>query len=149
MVVFFQAEDGKRVRLVTGVQTCALPISADARGAFEKIPPHHRLGPEAALGRAYAFYDEGRWPDALAAFGEAAKRLRGRPALLAEVRVRQAEAHYNMRNYARAGEMYRKTLKEFPDGRMAKTAALRLGEMQFRRANYQEAENTLDRKSVV
>ncbi len=129
-------------RFWRGEALLRLKRPADARGAFEKIPPHHRLGPEAALGWAYAFYDEGRWPDALAAFGEAAKRLRGRPALLAEVRVRQAEAHYNMRNYARAGEMYRKTLKEFPDGRMAKTAALRLGEMQFRRANYQEAENT-------
>src|SRR5471032_3561961 len=31
-VVFFQAEDGIRVRDVTGVQTCALPISGHARG---------------------------------------------------------------------------------------------------------------------
>src|SRR2546426_3527897 len=30
---FFQAEDGIRDYKVTGVQTCALPISADARGA--------------------------------------------------------------------------------------------------------------------
>ena len=29
MVFFFQAEDGIRDRLVTGVQTCALPILAD------------------------------------------------------------------------------------------------------------------------
>src|SRR5690349_25111871 len=31
---FFQAEDGIRVLYVTGVQTCALPISRMARGAF-------------------------------------------------------------------------------------------------------------------
>src|SRR5256885_3989455 len=30
---FFQAEDGIRDYKVTGVQTCALPISADRRGA--------------------------------------------------------------------------------------------------------------------
>src|SRR2546425_8689382 len=29
---FFQAEDGIRDKLVTGVQTCALPISFDAHG---------------------------------------------------------------------------------------------------------------------
>src|SRR5258708_15982687 len=31
---FFQAEDGIRDDLVTGVQTCALPISPDARRGF-------------------------------------------------------------------------------------------------------------------
>src|SRR2546423_4639275 len=30
--VFFQAEDGIRDKLVTGVQTCALPISGGSRG---------------------------------------------------------------------------------------------------------------------
>src|SRR5205823_11244463 len=30
VIFFFQAEDGIRDKLVTGVQTCALPISADA-----------------------------------------------------------------------------------------------------------------------
>ena len=129
-------------RFWRGEALLRLKRPADARKAFEKIPLNHNLGPEAALGRAYTFYDEGRWSDALAAFGEVAERLRGRPALLAEARVRQAEAHYNMRDYARAGEIYRKTLKGSPDGRMAETAALRLGEMQFRRANYKEAERT-------
>ena len=31
-IFFFQAEDGIRDRLVTGVQTCALPISGSANG---------------------------------------------------------------------------------------------------------------------
>src|SRR5687767_15665458 len=31
---FFQAEDGIRDKLVTGVQTCALPISANSAPAF-------------------------------------------------------------------------------------------------------------------
>ena len=32
MIFFFQAEDGIRDRLVTGVQTCALPISVGRTG---------------------------------------------------------------------------------------------------------------------
>src|SRR5438552_19159918 len=36
---FFQAEDGIRDDLVTGVQTCALPIYADAE------PQHRQKGP--------------------------------------------------------------------------------------------------------
>src|SRR5205823_7721551 len=38
----FQAEDGIRDKLVTGVQTCALPISAVGRGRLppELRPPH-------------------------------------------------------------------------------------------------------------
>src|SRR6266404_9760917 len=35
---FFQAEDGIRDKLVTGVQTCALPISRIERGAVSKAP---------------------------------------------------------------------------------------------------------------
>ena len=34
-VCFFQAEDGIRDRLVTGVQTCALPISDLTTVSFE------------------------------------------------------------------------------------------------------------------
>src|SRR2546425_6098139 len=33
---FFQAEDGIRDKLVTGVQTCALPISGEYRALVEK-----------------------------------------------------------------------------------------------------------------
>src|SRR2546428_3418347 len=35
---FFQAEDGIRDLIVTGVQTCALPISADARWHARGVP---------------------------------------------------------------------------------------------------------------
>ena len=35
-VFFFQAEDGIRDDLVTGVQTCALPISSQTRGSVSK-----------------------------------------------------------------------------------------------------------------
>src|SRR5207244_9618598 len=34
LIFFFQAEDGIRDDLVTGVQTCALPISCLSRGIF-------------------------------------------------------------------------------------------------------------------
>src|SRR5438046_10664396 len=42
---FFQAEDGIRDWSVTGVQTCALPISAllRDRGAADRRPQHPRL----------------------------------------------------------------------------------------------------------
>src|SRR5207245_6121346 len=45
---FFQAEDGIRDATVTGVQTCALPISdRDRRVDEEDRPPAHVLGQEA------------------------------------------------------------------------------------------------------
>src|SRR5437867_9315602 len=43
MVFFFQAEDGIRDRTVTGVQTCALPISAAERGWGLVGPPKVEL----------------------------------------------------------------------------------------------------------
>src|SRR5699024_11640950 len=39
--IFFQAEDGIRYRNVTGVQTCALPISEDPAA---RLPSRHHLG---------------------------------------------------------------------------------------------------------
>src|SRR5699024_12024178 len=39
---FFQAEDGIRDRNVTGVQTCALPISSRADPSMIPPPPGHR-----------------------------------------------------------------------------------------------------------
>src|SRR5438034_10558428 len=45
---FFQAEDGIRDHCVTGVQTCALPISKPARlrlSASEKTPAKTRITP--------------------------------------------------------------------------------------------------------
>src|SRR5215217_6451963 len=56
---FFQAEDGIRDIGVTGVQTCALPISADAAGAIVQVG--YMRGHAAALADARA---------ALAQFGE-------------------------------------------------------------------------------
>src|SRR5207249_11465120 len=51
IVFFFQAEDGIRGRNVTGVQTCALPISRIApikkRARIELKPPPTRAGPAA------------------------------------------------------------------------------------------------------
>src|SRR5205823_8197855 len=42
---FFQAEDGIRDKLVTGVQTCALPISADSweHGSGASLGPEHGI----------------------------------------------------------------------------------------------------------
>src|SRR2546425_8053338 len=47
MFFFFQAEDGIRDKLVTGVQTCALPISSLQRSGFVPIwwRCHSLIGP--------------------------------------------------------------------------------------------------------
>src|SRR5205823_11075131 len=59
--VFFQAEDGIRDKLVTGVQTCALPISlaggllgarASPGPRAPRSPPVRALAPAAAGGRS-------------------------------------------------------------------------------------------------
>src|SRR5699024_12059694 len=42
IVFFFQAEDGIRYRNVTGVQTCALPISRCRRGGTGDVPHPRR-----------------------------------------------------------------------------------------------------------
>src|SRR6266850_5882236 len=54
---FFQAEDGIRDYKVTGVQTCALPISARWLverfvGELESAPVHGHERPRAQIGRA-------------------------------------------------------------------------------------------------
>src|SRR5207248_8857228 len=51
---FFQAEDGIRDRTVTGVQTCALPISSEALG---RHPATEHVSPLIAL-RAIAGADD-------------------------------------------------------------------------------------------
>src|SRR2546430_4339852 len=54
---FFQAEDGIRDLTVTGVQTCALPISAGVTGRLCRIPTLARLGIVRRLGpyRRFAY----------------------------------------------------------------------------------------------
>src|SRR5207244_8029690 len=79
---FFQAEDGIRDDLVTGVQTCALPISACREHAAEA----RELGRELGVGLAEVW--------AIAALGELELGL-GRPAVaceyLEELRARLRE----------------------------------------------------------
>src|SRR5207253_6752499 len=59
--VFFQAEDGIRDGHVTGVQTCALPISTALAKALESNPPvtslslqHNQIGTTGATALAKA-----------------------------------------------------------------------------------------------
>src|SRR5258708_15075223 len=47
LVFFFQAEDGIRDDLVTGVQTCALPISMRSESWLHMVQGRERIGPEA------------------------------------------------------------------------------------------------------
>src|SRR5207244_9794861 len=51
VVFFFQAEDGIRYDLVTGVQTCALPISLNLLAYPEIIPGARRIPPKEVLER--------------------------------------------------------------------------------------------------
>src|SRR5947207_14625092 len=65
-VIFFQAEDGIRDHCVTGVQTCALPISRPARGgpvpsvsggsqseAHRHVPARQEIGRASCRERVY------------------------------------------------------------------------------------------------
>src|SRR5207249_11004101 len=75
--LFFQAEDGIRDRNVTGVQTCALPISMAATLLVEQFQPTHilftgiagGLNPDlrpgdVVIGAKTAYHDYGEWtPD--------------------------------------------------------------------------------------
>src|SRR5204862_2672151 len=54
ILFFFQAEDGIRDLYVTGVQTCALPISQLAEFTLARRAPSYRI--EAAAGAAAASY---------------------------------------------------------------------------------------------
>src|SRR5207248_8839266 len=60
-VFFFQAEDGIRDRTVTGVQTCALPISA-AIPHFQRVRP---LTTESQLNLVRAYFMAGKSAEAL------------------------------------------------------------------------------------
>src|SRR5690625_4529855 len=57
---FFQAEDGIRVGHVTGVQTCALPISA-YRGGWSGTPPPPRTPTWRVSAGGYGPLDRGPW----------------------------------------------------------------------------------------
>src|SRR2546425_9268505 len=50
---FFQAEDGIRDKLVTGVQTCALPISRVHPAVLVALERHHHLGGRERARRAH------------------------------------------------------------------------------------------------
>src|SRR2546422_5467942 len=90
MVFFFQAEDGIRDVAVTGVQTCALPISAAARPFGLRLPPDPSSGAFATSGGMVATNAAGprsvrcgsvrRWIEAIEvidAEGEARRVVRG------------------------------------------------------------------------
>src|SRR5205823_8345833 len=55
---FFQAEDGIRVKLVTGVQTCALPISKLADGSVVEEEVNVRATGKAPIERIYLKDDD-------------------------------------------------------------------------------------------
>src|SRR2546425_10291750 len=66
---FFQAEDGIRDKLVTGVQTCALPISI-AAAAFIAIFAFHAPFPAIVIAAAIIGYFGGRFAPQYFAVGD-------------------------------------------------------------------------------
>src|SRR5205823_10852882 len=88
---FFQAEDGIRDKLVTGVQTCALPISQPAlpkarlrlcRQAAGQSAEHSKAAPTRAAMRGRAQYPpvvDRRWPSALVRQRYRSRTFRVRP----------------------------------------------------------------------
>src|SRR5258708_38651745 len=100
---FFQAEDGIRDDLVTGVQTCALPIFADAQNKSAGMQYRQHLdSPEFQMVRAKLRSEAGEARDAVAHFegslrdkryaSEAGARYGLTSALLRARRPRDAEA---------------------------------------------------------
>src|SRR6266850_5258902 len=75
IVFFFQAEDGIRDYKVTGVQTCALPIS---ERLLKLLQPRYTGLPEGLAAR------EGLAEDALAEFGVSAQAIVSEARLLAQ-----------------------------------------------------------------
>src|SRR2546430_11772973 len=63
---FFQAEDGIRDLTVTGVQTCALPISSIFSASLSQLRSHWRLAVVAVIGAVLIFTNLGSdylWED--------------------------------------------------------------------------------------
>src|SRR5258708_15730790 len=54
VIFFFQAEDGIRDDLVTGVQTCALPIYAERISGQIRVDSQHEKGDQQPRGNALA-----------------------------------------------------------------------------------------------
>src|SRR5215204_3087872 len=65
-IFFFQAEDGIRVHCVTGVQTCALPISKDEKGEPASIP--QMTGEDLKLSGTRQDFDQNGQPNVLMQF---------------------------------------------------------------------------------
>src|SRR5258708_20478213 len=84
---FFQAEDGIRDDLVTGVQTCALPISIVAYDRVLELAPSHP-GALDALATLRAVVGDAE--NALAAIEELSEKATT-PAAKAELEVRAAQ----------------------------------------------------------
>src|SRR5690606_40471308 len=86
---FFQAEDGIRDFHVTGVQTCALPISQPAQMLL--IPEIVELPQEDAERLMAEAADLGRFGLAIERFGPGAVLVRATPAMLGDVDARSEE----------------------------------------------------------
>src|SRR5437867_11423690 len=111
LVVFFQAEDGIRDRTVTGVQTCALPISAveevvrkqaaagvDVVNDGEMSKPGYatyvkdRLDGFGGTGNTFVYQDLVEFPNlAKRVFGDPGRSRRKTPACNAPIGVRDAQ----------------------------------------------------------
>src|SRR3989475_2943745 len=99
-IFFFQAEDGIRDLTVTGVQTCALPISPPVGSR----PTTNTLQPQDIYQSAYLDFSKGSYALAIAGFREFLRRFPDQ-ALAGAAQYWIGEAHFSLaRGYANAGQ---------------------------------------------
>src|SRR5207248_6151761 len=99
---FFQAEDGIRDRTVTGVQTCALPISAIELRTQERLV----VEGEAALTRTFRLAPSARPPRG----GEPAPRIRSTLLVDGQPVVRSEERRVGKEGRCRWAAEHQKTI---------------------------------------
>src|SRR5256885_4006818 len=75
LLVFFQAEDGIRDYKVTGVQTCALPISFEQLGVGTNAVDDRDRGSEILVHRLGAQHERGRLDAARTGYADVDQRV--------------------------------------------------------------------------
>src|SRR5207248_6164090 len=100
VVFIFQAEDGIRVRTVTGVQTCALPIFQKLQAQFNQLPAADRLN---LLNDTWALIEANRQP--AAAYFDLLQSFHGEKTAAVWTQVQIGRASCRERGRSSAGDV--------------------------------------------
>lgn len=133
------------------------PRSADARywqaeseyrrGAYEQALPlyraissdeKHARRLDAAYGEGWSLYKLGRFQESAAAFDRLVQ-FAPRGPYAYDARLRQADALFALKEYARAGQAYRSVLRSFPDSTSNDYAAYQAAQAAYRGNDFTEA----------